>query len=128
MFPKHVNENFWFFARKLIVCFLSNFDCVHFFCVQSSRLEEQRSELPQPNITMDVENGEPSNRRAPASNIGATVPDEDFFSLIMRVQGGRMEDQRAAVREEFLFFQIIFIIFLLFIFQVPFPPINRNRK
>lgn len=49
---------------------------------------------------MDVENGETNNRRptGPASNIGATVPDEDFFSLIMRVQGGRMEDQRAAVR------------------------------
>lgn len=45
---------------------------------------------------MDAENGETNNRR-PASNIGATVPDEDFFSLIMRVQGGRMEDQRAAV-------------------------------
>lgn len=85
-----------------------------FFCVQSSRLEEQRSELPQPNITMDVENGEPSNRRAPASNIGATVPDEDFFSLIMRVQGGRMEDQRAAVRKEFLFFSnYIYNIFIV---------------
>lgn len=46
---------------------------------------------------MDVENGE-SSRRVGASISGATVPDEDFFSLIMRVQGGRMEDQRAAVR------------------------------
>lgn len=45
---------------------------------------------------MDVENGE-SSRRVGTSNSGATVPDEDFFSLIMRVQGGRMEDQRAAV-------------------------------
>lgn len=26
-----------------------------------------------------------------------TVPDEDFFSLILRLQSGRMEDQRAAV-------------------------------
>lgn len=63
---------------------------------QSTRLEEQRSELPIANITMDVENGE-SSRRVGTSNSGATVPDEDFFSLIMRVQGGRMEDQRAAV-------------------------------
>ena len=62
-------------------------------------MEEQRSELPQPNVTMDVENGE-SNQRI-GSNIGATVPDEDFFSLIMRVQGGRMEDQRAAVSTQY---------------------------
>lgn len=63
---------------------------------QGSRIEEQRSELPTPNITMDVEAGD---RRAAAgnSNSGATVPDEDFFSLIMRLQGGRMEDQRATV-------------------------------
>lgn len=71
---------------------------------QGSRLEEQRSELPRPNVTQDVEQGEPpnNNRRgcinANTNNAGATVPDEDFFSLIMRVQGGRMEDQRAAVR------------------------------
>lgn len=71
---------------------------------QSSRLEEQRSELPRANVTADVEQGEPpnNNRRGCinnniTNNAGATVPDEDFFSLIMRVQGGRMEDQRAAV-------------------------------
>lgn len=68
---------------------------------QGSRLEEQRSELPRPNVTSDAEQGEPPNnnrrRGAGANNAGATVPDEDFFSLIMRVQGGRMEDQRAAV-------------------------------
>lgn len=71
---------------------------------QGTRLEEQRSELPRPNVTQDVEQGElPNNNRrgcinANTNNAGATVPDEDFFSLIMRVQGGRMEDQRAAVR------------------------------
>lgn len=72
---------------------------------QGSRLEEQRSELPRPGVTFDAEQGEPpnNNRRncvnhnTVAANAGATVPDEDFFSLIMRVQGGRMEDQRAAV-------------------------------
>nr|XP_029714526.1 LOW QUALITY PROTEIN: G-protein-signaling modulator 2-like [Aedes albopictus] len=65
---------------------------------QGSRIEEQRSELPTPNITMDAEAG--GDRRAPTMgnpNSGATVPDEDFFSLIMRLQGGRMEDQRATV-------------------------------
>lgn len=67
---------------------------------QGSRLEEQRSELPRSNVTSDVEQSEPPNnnqRGTTNSNAGATVPDEDFFSLIMRVQGGRMEDQRAAV-------------------------------
>lgn len=63
---------------------------------QGSRIEEQRSELPTPNITMDAEAGG-ERRVAGNSNSGATVPDEDFFSLIMRLQGGRMEDQRATV-------------------------------
>lgn len=63
---------------------------------QGSRIEEQRSELPTPNITMDAEAGN-ERRTASNSNSGATVPDEDFFSLIMRLQGGRMEDQRATV-------------------------------
>lgn len=63
---------------------------------QGSRLEEQRSELPRPSATADAE--QPSTgRRGQATAAGTTVPDEDFFSLIMRVQGGRMEDQRAAV-------------------------------
>lgn len=70
---------------------------------QGSRLEEQRSELPRNNVTLDMEQGEPPNNNRRncvnnnTNNAGATVPDEDFFSLIMRVQGGRMEDQRAAV-------------------------------
>lgn len=70
---------------------------------QGSRLEEQRSELPRTNVTLDMEQGEPPNNNRRncvnnnTNNAGATVPDEDFFSLIMRVQGGRMEDQRAAV-------------------------------
>ncbi|XP_035904882.1 G-protein-signaling modulator 2 [Anopheles stephensi] len=66
---------------------------------QGSRIEEQRSELPTPNITLDAEASDvPVVAPAKAtSNSGATVPDEDFFSLIMRLQGGRMEDQRATV-------------------------------
>lgn len=64
---------------------------------QGSRIEEQRSELPTPNITMDAEAGDRRTTTAGNPNSGATVPDEDFFSLIMRLQGGRMEDQRATV-------------------------------
>lgn len=68
---------------------------------QGSRIEEQRSELPRGNSIDDVETAERSRgqnlQTRGQSNIGATVPDEDFFSLIMRVQGGRMEDQRADV-------------------------------
>lgn len=72
---------------------------------QGSRLEEQRSELPRTNVTSDAEQPTVNRRgRSPAANnAGATVPDEDFFSLIMRVQGGRMEDQRAAVSKPHLF-------------------------
>lgn len=50
-----------------------------FLIVQSSRLEEQRSSLPS------------EQRKAP------TVPDEDFFRLIMRLQSGRIEDQRSNI-------------------------------
>lgn len=63
---------------------------------QGSRYEEQRSELPKNNILMDVEanNVQVRNNAAPTRS---TLPDEDFFSLIMRVQGGRMDDQRAKI-------------------------------
>lgn len=67
---------------------------------QGSRLEEQRSELPIPTITMDAETNDQhqhQRQRRPGGASGATVPDEDFFSLIMKVQSGRMEDQRAAI-------------------------------
>ncbi|KAH8359938.1 hypothetical protein KR093_009680 [Drosophila rubida] len=72
---------------------------------QGSRLEEQRSELPRAHVTMDAE--APPLQAAGAAAAagahsreagrGATVPDEDFFSLIMKVQSGRMEDQRASI-------------------------------
>lgn len=32
-----------------------------------------------------------------AHHAAPTVPDEDFFSLIMRLQAGRIEDQRSAL-------------------------------
>ncbi|KAI9579162.1 G-protein-signaling modulator 2 [Glossina fuscipes] len=61
---------------------------------QSSRLEEQRSELPKPNLVFDAETPRQISNFGRAAN---TVPDDDFFSLIMKVQSGRMEDQRAAI-------------------------------
>lgn len=84
---------------------------------QGSRLEEQRSELPKPNVLIEstsqvqsssssnITNDEKSTSDSGAitddcntvNNCGATVPDEDFFSLIMKVQSGRMEDQRATI-------------------------------
>uniref|UniRef100_A0A6A7G3Y8 G-protein-signaling modulator 2-like n=1 Tax=Hirondellea gigas TaxID=1518452 RepID=A0A6A7G3Y8_9CRUS len=53
---------------------------------QSSRLEDQRSSLP---------NGGQVAVMPPAA---PTVPDDDFFSLIMRFQAaGRLDDQRSAL-------------------------------
>ena len=45
-------------------------------CVQSSRIDDQRCSPPE------------AGPHAP------TVPDEDFFSLIQRVQAKRMDEQR----------------------------------
>lgn len=63
---------------------------------QGSRYNEQRSELPKGDIVHDAEAGN-SQSVTTQANQRNTLPDEDFFSLIMRVQGGRMEDQRATV-------------------------------
>lgn len=35
--------------------------------------------------------------RPKAEQSAKTVPDDDFFALLMRAQAGRMEDQRATV-------------------------------
>lgn len=43
---------------------------------QGSRLDDQRCAAPA------------------AANAGPTVPDDDFFSLILRSQSNRMEEQR----------------------------------
>ena len=68
---------------------------------QGSRIEDQRSSLPLEGaagaesapgdeaVQPPVEDGE--RLSAP------TVPDEDFFNLIQRLQGGRLEDQRASL-------------------------------
>lgn len=69
---------------------------------QSSRIEEQRSSLPHrasaaaavaavvaaPPPPVPSAGGDPRRPRAP------TVPDEDFFSLIQRMQSNRLDEQR----------------------------------
>lgn len=77
---------------------------------QSSRLEDQRSSLPSDDGGKDGDpgNGDHMLKRTsqcahptsggntpPTGVSGATVPDDDFFSLIMRVQSGRIDDQRS---------------------------------
>lgn len=62
---------------------------------QSSRLEDQRSPLPAASTLQDAE--EERGRRANGKGqSGSTVPEEDLFALIQRLQAGRMEDQRAS--------------------------------
>ena len=69
--------------------------------LQCARLEDQRSFLPGGPEEVDLEDVTVAVDGAAASgslpNKAPTVPDEDFFSLILRLQSGRMEDQRAAV-------------------------------
>ncbi|EFN60490.1 G-protein-signaling modulator 2 [Camponotus floridanus] len=62
---------------------------------QSSRLEDQRSPLPAASTLQDAE--EERSRRANGNvQSGSTMPEEDLFALIQRLQAGRMEDQRAS--------------------------------
>lgn len=63
---------------------------------QDSRLEDQRSPLPQAAVDTELDPPLAISENNPRKS-GATVPDEDFFSLIMRFQSGRMDDQRAAI-------------------------------
>ncbi len=73
---------------------------------QGSRIEEQRSFLPMNSVNNPVEAAAAAASVASASNPSVennipmhapTVPDEDFFSLIQRLQAGRLEDQRASL-------------------------------
>ena len=76
---------------------------------QGSRLEEQRSSLPNENQENFEDNLPPQptanggSANVPPANVpqppvhAPTVPDEDFFSLIQRLQAGRLEDQRASL-------------------------------
>lgn len=62
---------------------------------QGSRLEDQRSPLPAASSLQDAE--EERNQRSNGNtHSGSTVPEEDLFALIQRLQAGRMEDQRAS--------------------------------
>ncbi|XP_043256513.1 G-protein-signaling modulator 2 [Colletes gigas] len=61
---------------------------------QGSRLEDQRSPLPAPSTVQDAE--EEHSQRSNGTQAGSTVPEEDLFALIQRLQAGRMEDQRAS--------------------------------
>ena len=77
---------------------------------QGSRLEDQRSTLPvtaeEDETDLHASSASTSHLKrssqvvmsggnTPPSGVkGATVPDEDFFSLILRVQSGRIDDQR----------------------------------
>lgn len=62
---------------------------------QSSRLEDQRSPLPATVALEDAED-EPNQRSNGNTQAGTTVPEEDLFALIQRLQAERMEDQRAS--------------------------------
>ena len=85
---------------------------------QGSRIEEQRSSLPNGADVHDPLLLHTRNRKGPTNRNGGTVqqninnnqqeqqplpphaptvPDEDFFSLIQRLQAGRLEDQRATL-------------------------------
>ena len=70
---------------------------------QGSRIEEQRSSLPSSSNDSSSENEGPPNvgvvPPGPESPTleAPTVPDEDFFNLIQRLQSGRLEDQRASL-------------------------------
>ena len=82
---------------------------------QGSRIEEQRSSLPngpdiQDPLLLHARNATGNNRNkensgdpqasVPLPPHAPTVPDEDFFSLIQRLQAGRLEDQRADLPTE----------------------------
>ena len=56
----------------------SNISDLSLLVLQGSRIDDQRSDLPQ-------------GRQAP------TVPDEDFFGLIQKVQSSRLEEQRTTL-------------------------------
>ena len=70
---------------------------------QGSRLEEQRSSLPPTAEETTVSSMSMLKRSSQCATIGgdnvtsanSTVPDDDFFSLILQFQSGRIEDQRS---------------------------------
>lgn len=89
----HLSYTFWnlfSYSTEKILCAKHSV-----VCFQSSRLEDQRSPLPAASTLQDAE--EERGRRANGqTQSGSTVPEEDLFALIQRLQAGRMEDQRAS--------------------------------
>ena len=96
--------------------------------IQSKRMDEQRVELPnlpglcRSSVSSDSSQSAPVVRVNPSTRLDdqreafagdsddeerggtspakkSTVPDEDFFSLISRLQSGRMDDQRAKLKK-----------------------------
>ena len=65
---------------------------------QSSRLEDQRAQIPDEACLLKrssqcaITSGQNS---PPHGATRSTVPDDDFFSLILRFQAGRIDDQRS---------------------------------
>ncbi|KAI2805730.1 G-protein-signaling modulator 2 [Blomia tropicalis] len=76
---------------------------------QANRLEDQRTEMPSTSTSSLTSNNRlnhntainrPTSASSTQSNsptFAPTVPDEDFFSLLMRCQSNRIEDQRTSL-------------------------------
>ncbi|GBM12092.1 G-protein-signaling modulator 2 [Araneus ventricosus] len=63
---------------------------------QASRIEDQRSSMPDIS-TRQHQMYSMAHCNGNNPHAAPTVPDEDFFSLIMRLQSGRIEDQRSTL-------------------------------
>merc|ERR550519_3174497 len=63
--------------------------------MQGTRIEDQRSSLPGEDGNEGNSGGQNLGMGPPQPVAAPTMPDEDFFSLICRIQGGRIDDQRA---------------------------------
>lgn len=70
---------------------------------QASRLEDQRSQLPENSgdtclLKRSSQCAITSGQNSPPHGASrSTVPDDDFFSLIVRFQAGRIDDQRSSL-------------------------------
>ena len=64
--------------------------------VQSKRLDEQRADLPSPSTAPTAPESFSAAGRKSESAEGDSLS-EDFFDMLMKVQGSRMGDQRATL-------------------------------
>lgn len=64
--------------------------------VQSKRLDEQRADLPSPSAAPTARESFSATGRKSESAEGDSLS-EDFFDMLMKVQGSRMGDQRATL-------------------------------